>query len=265
MSAARNCLIFIAMHLVYVTSAQDVLKRVPQGFVGMRGKKLMESNELDRFYKRKPQFFVGVKGKKSLEGLEDELNEFVYKRAPTGFVGMRGKKDDSNVRYSEYEYPPKAGSLIGKIDYATNEEVNSAVDLTLLNDFFDEYLRKTGNSNPIDAFNAPFAVDEQPSETTNEVDKRAANIHQFFGVRGKKSIQNKRPFDLTFRGKFIGVRGKKDLQNNGALAPKFLWDQNGPFPKRKAQMGFLGMRGKKWWDDGKQLTLFTRPVISIGT
>lgn len=87
----------------------------------------------------------------------------------------------------------------------------------------------------------------------NEVEKRA-NFHKFYGVRGKKSVPSKRPYDVSFRGKFIGVRGKKDLKNYGAQEIKFLLPR--PWPKRR---GFQGMRGKKSTDDdglGKPVLIF---------
>ncbi|KAM3960797.1 LOW QUALITY PROTEIN: tachykinin [Aphomia sociella] len=246
MSTSRTCLLFVTIHLIYMATAQNIDKRVPQGFLGMRGKKY-ESESTEQFYKRKPQFFVGVKGKKNFL---DDLENYYYKRAPMGFVGMRGKKESyiPEAYYSDsYEYVPKrGGSLIGQIDYASNDEkLETENEFPVLNDLLTEYLQK---------LQRPEVVTESSAETdltneriTNEVDKRAANMHQFYGVRGKKSVQDKRPYDLTFRGKFIGVRGKKDIKNSGAQEIKFLL--NGPWPKRKAQMGFFGMRGKKWIDE----------------
>lgn len=258
MVTPRIYLFFFTIQLIYVVSAQEVVKRVPQGFVGMRGKKLINSAEMDQFYKRKPQFFVGVKGKKNfMDTLDGE--QVYYKRAPMGFVGMRGKKDllsPEMLYYPEnYDYMTKGGSLIGQIDYSTKEDIKNFDEpaFPLLNEILTEYLQKLESSN-LNSFESEPATnlltnEEQTNEQiTNEVDKRAANIHQFFGVRGKKSLQNKRPYDLTFRGKFIGVRGKKDVKNNNAQEIKFLLDQSGPWPKRKSQMGFFGMRGKKWTD-----------------
>ncbi|XP_053615723.1 tachykinins [Plodia interpunctella] len=241
MGTCRTCMLFITLHLVYMVSGQEVVKRVPQGFMGMRGKKY-DSDSLEQFYKRKPQFFVGVKGKKNVFNVDND----VYKRAPMGFVGMRGKKEYiPDLFYPDsYEYVPKRdGSLIGQIDYSSNEENRKNEGLPVLNEILTDYLQKLENPSATD-------VDEDGNELiTNEVDKRAANMRQFYGVRGKKSIQNKRPYDLTFRGKFIGVRGKKDLKNSGAQEARFLLGPSGPWPKRKAQMGFFGMRGKKWADE----------------
>lgn len=260
MITTRTCLLFFTIQLVYAVSAQEMDKRVPQGFVGMRGKKF-EDEPTEQFYKRKPQFFVGVKGKKSIFDLLEETEE---KRVPMGFVGMRGKKELflPDLYYpGSVEYVPKrGGSLIGQIDYASSNELKlpSGQEFPLLNEILNEYLQKVERSN-----NLETATDLSPENNSdfsnerisNEVDKRAANIHQFFGVRGKKSVQNKRPYDLTFRGKFIGVRGKKDLKNSGAQEIRFLLGSNGPWPKRKAQMGFVGMRGKKWMDGEIALSL----------
>lgn len=235
MGASKRCIILLTVLLAYV-SAQEVVRRVPQGFLGMRGKKYFEVGGPDQLYKRKPQFFVGVKGKK---GLYDDAE---YKRVPMGFVGMRGKKTlmSDFMNYPEsFEYVPKrSGSLIGQIDYSTDDNIP---EYPVLNEVIEEYLQKLRDENT-----------EVPAETsdvddsglfTNEVGKRA-NIHKFFGVRGKKSGQVKRPYDVSFRGKFIGVRGKKDLKNSGQEP----FEVNEPWTKRR-QTGFMGVRGKKWADD----------------
>lgn len=251
MGTAKTCLLFFTIQLIYIISAQE-MKRVPDGFVGTRGKKSISdiSSDTDHYYKRKPQFFVGVRGKKSLV---DTLTEEHFKRAPMGFVGMRGKKEliSPDFRYSGSGIIPKLdGSLIGKIDYSANGDIS---DETALNNFIAEYLQNLEKDNMLEnELKFEQMMNSQPMSDESaapDVDKRAANIHQFYGVRGKKSIQNKRPYDLTFRGKFIGVRGKKAIKDgNSAEAIKFLLDQEGPWPKRKTQMGFFGMRGKKWTD-----------------
>lgn len=285
---SRTIFVFVTIHLLAAVTSQELEKRGPQGFLGMRGKKLNDGTE--QFYKRRPQFFVGVKGKK--DAYDDfESPDLYYKRAPMGFMGMRGKKDifsdeekrapmgfvgmrgkkeiysdeekrapmgfvgmrgkkpfsDEENYYPEvpesFEYSPRRGSLIGQIDYNSNERTD---EFPLLSDIINEYLNKLQSQNSIETETEASEIDER---ITNEVEKRAANMHQFFGVRGKKSLQNKRvPYDVSFRGKFIGVRGKKDLNNSGPQEIKFLLDQRGPFPKRKGSVGFIGMRGKKWTD-----------------
>ena len=254
MGAPRACLIFITIQLVSLAFAQEVSKRVPQGFLGMRGKKYFDEDGIEQFYKRKPQFFVGVKGKKSLQDILEAPEEY-YKRAPMGFMGMRGKKDLGDSQSLEL-FPKRDGSLIGKIDYSSKEEPNDP-DFPLLNELLLHYLSQLDDTK--NTFMQSLESSVEP-EQSNDLDKRAANFNQFYGVRGKKSMNNKRPYDLTFRGKFIGVRGKKDLKNSGAHEIKFLVDQNGPLPKRKAQMGFFGMRGKKW-TDGEFLRDFFMTLI----
>lgn len=233
MGAPRACLIFITIQLVSLAYAQEVSKRVPQGFLGMRGKKYFEDDGTEQFYKRKPQFFVGVKGKKSLQDILEVPEEYYNKRAPMGFMGMRGKKEMKFPDFQSNElYLKRDGSLIGQIDYSSNERPTVS-DFPLLNELLLHYISQV---------NRPSESSEsEVDQSTNEIEKRAANMHQFYGVRGKKSLNN-----LSFRGKFIGVRGKKDMKNSGPHEIKFLVDQNGPLPKRKAQMGFFGMRGKKW-------------------
>ncbi|CAG9793568.1 unnamed protein product [Diatraea saccharalis] len=242
MDRSRKYFLFIAIQLIYAISGQEVQKRVPQGFLGMRGKKF-ESESTEQFYKRKPQFFVGVKGKKNIFDLLDSEE----KRGPMGFVGMRGKKEFFLPEtYPGYELGPKRGSLIGQIDYTSSDENDQInYDFPLFRELLNKYLQKAEETEQTTEIPD---TGEEYERISNEVDKRAANIHQFFGVRGKKSIQNKRPYDLTFRGKFIGVRGKKDLKNSGAHEIRFLLGSNSPWPKRRTQMGFVGMRGKKWTD-----------------
>lgn len=253
MGTAKTCLLFFTIQLIYIISAQE-MKRVPDGFVGTRGKKSISaiSSDTDHYYKRKPQFFVGVRGKKSLA---DTLADEHFKRAPMGFVGMRGKKEfeSPGFQYSGSGFVPKLdGSLIGKIDYSTNGDLRDE-NAYSINNFIAEYLQNLEKDNMLENdLQFEQMINSQPlsdESAATDVDKRAANVHQFYGVRGKKSIQNKRPYDLTFRGKFIGVRGKKVIKDDdSAEATKFLLDQEGPWPKRKTQMGFFGMRGKKWAD-----------------
>lgn len=236
MGATKTYILLITIHLIYLITAQEVVRRVPQGFLGMRGKKYYEISE-NEFYKRKPQFFVGVKGKKDY----DISSEMDSKRAPMGFMGMRGKKEfvypDIMVYPENYEYVPKrSGSLIGQIDYSTDGNANNQ-EYPILDEVINDYLEK------LRAGDVSTETSDTDDSMDNEIEKRA-NLHQFYGVRGKKLMQAKRPYDVSFRGKFIGVRGKKDLNNRGAQEIRFL--MNGPWSKRRLQTGFLGVRGKKW-------------------
>jgi hypothetical protein len=91
-------------------------KRVPSGFVGMRGKKYNDN------YKRAPSGFFGVRGKKydynylqaqlfhellkereMLSNLMEDYNDDREKRRPEGFIGMRGKKSVNNDDYYDYD------------------------------------------------------------------------------------------------------------------------------------------------------------------
>lgn len=252
----------MALQMLNIISSQEIGKRVPQGFLGVRGKKFYDTDGIDHFYKRKPQFFVGVKGKKNLM---DYLasNEQYEKRAPMGFVGMRGKKDsDDDLIYSPAEYIPRQGSLIGQIDYTSNEDFPNMEFLNQLLFEYQKLKQSTMDSNEMKANESnelPF--DGLNDLTVNSMTKRAAKMHQFYGMRGKKVAEAKRPFDLSFRGKFVGVRGKKDGRNS-MNEIKFLLDREGPWPKRKGQMnGFFGMRGKKWVDGERLFKPFI--ILSI--
>nr|QMS43305.1 tachykinin [Grapholita molesta] len=237
MNTARvYCLLIVACVQLsqHAASAQD--KRAPLGFVGMRGKKFVELDDPDIF-KRKPQYhFIGVKGKKDLFDFDQEV-----KRAPMGFLGMRGKKDpDSYLLPHSSELYDDTGYFRGKINYSPIpmlEQDNPLRDYQL-----NELLERLRVSDENDSM--PESVEDDMS---NAINKRAAKMNQFYGVRGKKSGQ---PFEANFRGRFIAVRGKRDMKNSDAQEIReFLLGQNGPWPKRKAQMGFFGMRGKKWADE----------------
>ena len=71
-------------------------KRRPEGFVGLRGKKLLNNDEYlfdEEKQKRKPMGFAGVRGKKS------EFINKEEKRVPiASFFGMRGKKEPVSFR-----------------------------------------------------------------------------------------------------------------------------------------------------------------------
>ncbi|XP_028039231.1 tachykinins [Bombyx mandarina] len=240
MGTYRACLVLLILQVISIATAQEMIKRIPQGFLGMRGKK-HEDDSSEQYYKRKPQFFVGVKGKKNFYDYLENSDGY-FKRAPLGFTGVRGKKEDMSSEYQYYPYEAlkRDGSLIGQIEYSSAEHVNDG-QYPILNDILNEYLQKLERQETNSDTN-----ETEEQRITNEVEKRAANMHQFYGVRGKKSVDNKRPYDLSIRGKFIGVRGKKDVKNSNGKEIKFLLSR--PFPKRRGQMGFFGMRGKKWID-----------------
>ncbi|XP_063359108.1 tachykinins [Cydia amplana] len=239
MNTARvYCLLIVACVQLgqHAASAQD--KRAPMGFVGMRGKKFADLDDPDIF-KRKPQYhFIGVKGKKDLYDFDQEV-----KRAPMGFLGMRGKKERDSILFpphSSSELYDDTGYFRGKIDYSPisiPEQHNQLQDYQL-----NELLERLRASDENEVSMPESAEDDM----SNAINKRAAKMNQFYGVRGKKSGQ---PFEANFRGRFIAVRGKRDMKSSEAQEIKFLLGQNGPWPKRKAQMGFFGVRGKKWTDE----------------
>lgn len=88
----------------------QALKRAPQGFFGVRGKKFGDY-DLGFNYnalmseKRAPSGFVGMRGKKSSVDMFDDSEiddpqvfdyNYQEKRAPSGFFGVRGKKSYEN-------------------------------------------------------------------------------------------------------------------------------------------------------------------------
>lgn len=83
-------------HFTDDNQLNELEKRDPSGFMGMRGKKSVSNNDYFESDKRAPMGFQGVRGKKS------QFENFLVtenKRGPvTGFFGMRGKKQP-NVCY----------------------------------------------------------------------------------------------------------------------------------------------------------------------
>ena len=83
-------------HFTDDNQLNELEKRAPSGFMGMRGKKSVSNNDYFESDKRAPMGFQGVRGKKS------QFENFLVtenKRGPvTGFFGMRGKKQP-NVCY----------------------------------------------------------------------------------------------------------------------------------------------------------------------
>lgn len=105
-------------------------KRAPSGFMGMRGKKDYDMDEMD---KRTPSGFFGMRGKKNYEVVFDET-----KRAapPSGFFGMRGKKQPARsgffgMRGKKYPYEFR-GKFVGvrgkKMSNDLDEDFESNMD-----------------------------------------------------------------------------------------------------------------------------------------
>ncbi|CAO1394505.1 unnamed protein product [Diamesa hyperborea] len=95
----------------------ELEKRAPSGFMGMRGKKSVSNTDYFESDKRAPMGFQGVRGKKS------QFENFLVtenKRGPvTGFFGTRGKKQPNTssyfgVRKKPYEFRGKFVGVRGK-------------------------------------------------------------------------------------------------------------------------------------------------------
>ncbi|CAH2005481.1 unnamed protein product [Acanthoscelides obtectus] len=101
--------------LPFAEEDEDILsKRVPAGFMGLRGKKdPWRLPAVDTLFKRALQGFMGLRGKKEETVAE---YEFDRKRAPSGFIGMRGKKRTfltSSFRPSKGDYSDKRAPFMG--------------------------------------------------------------------------------------------------------------------------------------------------------
>lgn len=175
----------------------DLPKRIPLGFTGVRGKKEYEpTNDFD---KRAPSGFMGVRGKKESENFISDEQTF-DKRAPSGFMGVRGKKESENFMDDELEFDKRIPK--GFMGVRGKKESDNFIDDELQ---FDKRIPKgfmgvRGKKVfiPYDTFekrlagNGVFGVrgKKQPARSP------------YFGIRGKK-------YPYEFRGKFVGVRGKK--------------------------------------------------------
>lgn len=219
-------------------------KRAPSGFMGMRGKKFLESA-----YKRGPSGFVGMRGKKSysdplidllLQKYEsNELNnanwdrqdspslsdfndddEAAYyadmdKRAPhKGIQAMRGKKWDTMIDEFEKRSPMGFHGMRGKKE-------NGYYGSSRYNDLAGE---KRSPKMGFHGMRGKRSVGFNRAAENN-------NNYGFF------SVMKKVPYE--FRGKFVGVRGKKSESNYVGVAQDTIYE------KRTPNGGFVGMRGKK--------------------
>lgn len=77
-------------NLMEDTQLNELEKRAPSGFMGMRGKKSVNNDDYFESNKRAPMGFQGVRGKKSQ--FENFLVPEDKRGSVTGFFGMRGKK-----------------------------------------------------------------------------------------------------------------------------------------------------------------------------
>lgn len=198
-----------------IQSAEQVKRRAPSGFTGVRGKKSipdsaysdtaqvindsMFSNGDDGVDKRAPSGFMGMRGKKPFPE-SDNVAEDMDKRAPSGFMGMRGKKEIVD----DYDKRAPSGfmGMRGKKEYDIDYYGNEYVDKRAPSGFMGMRGKKS--------------IDE-----INEEVKRAV-LSGFFGMRGKKQPARSSFFGMRgkkypyeFRGKFVGVRGKKSSNEIG--------------------------------------------------
>ncbi|KRT81678.1 hypothetical protein AMK59_5853 [Oryctes borbonicus] len=117
----------------------DFEKRVPSGFLGLRGKKFydymgFDDDETPFYEKRVPSGFFGLRGKREFEDeIEDDKraapeNRFFGMRgkkmpARNGFFGMRGKKYPYEFRGKFVGVRGKRLNEIGAPEYVNSEEV----------------------------------------------------------------------------------------------------------------------------------------------
>lgn len=185
-------------------------KRAPSGFMGMRGKKFLESS-----IKRGPSGFVGMRGKKSswdplyglLHNYNYESNDYLdteqEKRAPAGFFGMRGKKWDELFEAFDKRSPSGFHGMRGKKE-------NGFYSSPRFNDLMGDT-------------------------------KRSPKMG-FHGMRGKRSLENSNR--RSNYGLFSVLRmphGKQKYEKR-----YFADDEEEPMTyEKRAPNGFMGMRGKK--------------------
>ncbi|KAB0793894.1 hypothetical protein PPYR_13514 [Photinus pyralis] len=197
-----------------IQTADQVKRRAPSGFTGVRGKKSIPdstysdttqilndpafSSGEDGLDKRAPAGFMGMRGKKPFPE-SNSLPEDIEKRAPSGFMGMRGKKE--NLDDYDKRAPSGFMGMRGKKEYDADYYGN---------DFVDKRARG------FMGMRGKKSIDE-----INEEVKRAV-LSGFFGMRGKKQPARSSFFGMRgkkypyeFRGKFVGVRGKKSSNEIG--------------------------------------------------
>ncbi|CAK1545746.1 unnamed protein product [Leptosia nina] len=187
MASYRTYVLIVIIQLVHALAAQEVVKRAPHGFFGMRGKKYLEARDTEMF-KRRPNFFVGVKGKRGFE----YPDFWPYKRAPMGVVGMRGKK------YIDV-YPD-----------GIHDDMSEAI-----NDYLEKLQSIESNEVTDEGKRAFYGV-----RGKRFMQKRENRPRGFIGVRGKKDVKFASPKEIKFlldgpwpkrkaQTGFIGMRGKK--------------------------------------------------------
>lgn len=199
----------------YYSTAMQLYKRAPMGFMGMRGKKDLELTD----YHRRPD----------ADALQDAMvKRFLFnypmpyspKRAPSGFMGMRGKKQLRNLNaFSPYSYDNKRAPS-GFMGMRGKKESN---------DFYVPSSAVSGNDN-VEAMSALENELELFERLENE-QQLLNDIERYYGLEALEEIEKRAPSG------FMGMRGKK-MDGDG----------DNEFDKRAPNNGFFGMRGKKSFD-----------------
>ncbi|XP_017893260.1 tachykinins isoform X2 [Ceratina calcarata] len=231
--------------------AEETNKRAPMGFQGMRGKKTNLITELEDIYspddyaKRAPMGFQGMRGKK--------LDDDYYKRAPMGFQGMRGKKSleeilDEIKKGRFQDSKDKDVYLSDYPDYGRRAFPTDRYENIL--DKGDEYLREWEKRGPM-GFQGTRGK-KMILDTLEELDKR--DVMAFHGMpdteAGSDSFKRARMGFHGMRGKrgiaeFYepGKRGTVDYPGDGSSLTEN--DLVGFEIEKRSPFRYLGVRGKK--------------------
>lgn len=220
MTLKKICLTLTLATLVTVAHAEIGNKRIPSGFLGMRGKKSVDYGNFDDALDRVSWFDPMDEAKlANLEnalldrsqdayyGYQDHIGSF--KRAPMGFQGMRGKKN-----------------------YLMNTE-------PFEDTFDDEYLEKRAPNLGFQGMRGKREFEYSPYLYS---DKRAPLGFQ--GMRGKKSVDDlKKPEDAEIKTEKVTSISQEQPINGYDMGSS---DGMVSMKQRRAQsVGFYGVRGKK--------------------
>ncbi|XP_076173461.1 tachykinin [Ptiloglossa arizonensis] len=214
----------ITFTLADENSLDNVLsdKRGPMGFQGMRGKKDFDSSEHGQLSKRAPMGFQGMRGKKdsiTVETGNELLAEDTNKRAPMGFQGMRGKKDKLIPDFEDTYLPDDEYEKRAPMGFQSTRGKKTSLS--------DEYYKR-----------APMGFQgmrgkKSFEEILDEIDRRAI-------MSGYQDPKSKEIYSLDYPddyGKEMLAMGYQDTRDK---KDEILGEW-----KKRAPMGFQGMRGKK--------------------
>ncbi|XP_036337378.1 tachykinins [Rhagoletis pomonella] len=254
----------------------NIVKRTPNGFIGMRGKKEYEFTDYSNA--NNPALNGDGTADWNIEPLqqaayENEQNtaydrvlamEPRFKKAPSTFYGVRGKK------YADSDFS-RIDSLLQHLE---EEHLREA----LIEDFINNLLnRKVLPANDVTK-RAPIGFtgvrgkrpaagvldylynDEDGTLPLPMLDAKRGPVNAFVGVRGKKDVDHqafkRSPVDsvnrrgksqrfVDFGNKFVAVRGKKSNLNGGDSST-FSDDTNQRYyMNNMSLMPLLGVRGKR--------------------